>query len=135
MGNYLYILGARNVDVVKVGITTNKIQRRMQQLQTGCPYKLFLLRFLMFPKKENLFKYEKCVHFFLESYKLSGEWFKLPPIEMLDEVLFKVADYAISKKDWYGLEPEEEEDPSDIAYSQWLIDTDPEGHYYWWLKP
>lgn len=57
--------------VVKIGITSGDMPRRLFALQTGSPVKLTLLGFVSVPPH-----YERRVHSALRAQRQHGEWFK-----------------------------------------------------------
>ena len=65
---------------IKIG-QTKEINRRIQHLQNGNPYKLFLLATLPGGKEEERIWLTKC-----RKFKIKGEWIK-PSFHVLDEIL------------------------------------------------
>lgn len=57
---------------VKVG-TTLDIERRVAELQVGCPFPLKL-----FAVREGDEAREAAIHFALSKFAVGGEWFKIP---------------------------------------------------------
>lgn len=78
----IYLIRAQEIYLYKIGITKN-VNRRIKQLQTGCPYKLELVE--SYEPKVFVNKIEKMLHRSYSCYqinedfsKLQGEWFDLP---------------------------------------------------------
>ena len=76
----IYLLAIRDLNVYKVGISSN-VEKRIKTLQTGCPYKLEILKTFQSPKASKI---EKVLHRQYSSkkideneYSLKGEWFYL----------------------------------------------------------
>lgn len=59
---------------VKIGMSTD-VQRRLAEIQTGCPYRVDLLR--SWPTRDAR-KIEARAHTLLGKYRAAGEWFGLP---------------------------------------------------------
>lgn len=83
----LYILFISELNVSKIGISEN-VEKRVKQLQTGCPYKIDLVR--KYDSKLSA-RIEKIMHRKYRSrkvdeneYSLTGEWFFLSPSEVLE---------------------------------------------------
>ena len=55
----------------KIGIATN-VQKRMKQLQTGCPYPIELFAAVKCIDPRTI---EKDLHLMLDFYRQQGEWF------------------------------------------------------------
>lgn len=67
---------------IKIGYTKNDVYKRLQQLQTGCSNKLYLLGWINGDKVK-----EKELHnvFSRDRIRYNGEWFR-PSIEILDYI-------------------------------------------------
>ena len=63
---------------VKVGYTSN-LDRRMEQLQTGNPYKLGVLQAYVFDTELAARQLEAQLHRDLKPYRAQGEWFSRKP--------------------------------------------------------
>lgn len=59
---------------VKIGIT-DTLEQRLQALQTGCPFEMFLLAAIPI----NRDSVETGFHKLFKSHRRRGEWFELPP--------------------------------------------------------
>jgi hypothetical protein len=85
--NFLYIIGNRDQNIYKVGISNNPLSR-IKGIQTGCPFPLTII------KKYNLNSHssniEKKIHNFLEQDKsvksMVGEWFSCD-VRMIDSLV------------------------------------------------
>lgn len=78
----IYLIRAQEIYLYKIGITKN-VNKRIKQLQTGCPYKLELIE--SYEPKFFVNKIEKTLHRSCACYQtnpdfseLQGEWFNLP---------------------------------------------------------
>lgn len=69
---YVYFIGNREHDFVKIGYTAGHPQRRLNALQTGCPFKLEILLVI-----DGDPPWEREFHRVCAESRLSGEWFKL----------------------------------------------------------
>lgn len=84
----VYCLMTEDKSSVKVGYTSNieKIEQRIKQLQTACPFKLLLIGY-----NENLGKEdEKEIHAALKGYKTEGggtEWFSTKSLHVIEYFL------------------------------------------------
>ena len=68
----LYIIKAESA--IKIGVTSN-LDSRIQQLQTGNPYKIIILRTYN-EQKSNIEFLERKLHSVFDDFRLNGEWFK-----------------------------------------------------------
>lgn len=68
---YIYLIGAREVPCVKIGVSAD-CSARLKSLQTGFPYELKLLRQIKHLDAKGI---ESLLHTLLKDYKLHGEWF------------------------------------------------------------
>lgn len=82
----IYILFISELNVCKIGISEN-VERRIKQLQTGCPYKIDVVKTFNSPISSKI---EKVIHRSYTSnkvdeneYNLMGEWFNIPVTEVL----------------------------------------------------
>jgi predicted GIY-YIG superfamily endonuclease len=85
-GIYVYIISAKEfLGLYKIGITDN-IQRRIDDLQTGCPYDLFALK--VYQVRNNAF-IERMLHAFFHKKRVRGEWFRLESrdLEYIDDAM------------------------------------------------
>lgn len=67
----------------KIGRTSGMVEKRIQSLQTGCPYPI--REYASFQCNDSG-KVEREIHEHLDGYRLQGEWFQVPTDE-LDRVL------------------------------------------------
>lgn len=70
----LFVYVVRCHDYVKIGIADD-IKSRIANLQTGCPYKLTLLRHW---RSSDAISEEERLHERWDAYRERGEWFKIP---------------------------------------------------------
>lgn len=68
---YIYLLQQGNTNFYKIGITKS-IEHRLRQLQSGCPEKLKVVRYIKGRHQD-----EKYLHYKHQAYKKVGEWFEL----------------------------------------------------------
>lgn len=73
---FVYLLECitENETIYKIGYTKDKIQKRINKLQTGNGYELIEL--YKFPTKYKQ-KVERHLHRFYNQKRLKGEWFRL----------------------------------------------------------
>ena len=83
----IYILFISELNLSKIGISEN-VGRRVKQLQTGCPFKIDVVRKY---DTANFYKIEKVLHRKYRTnkmddneYNLVGEWFNIPIGEVLN---------------------------------------------------
>jgi len=69
--NYVYFAYAVGTDRIKIGQSVNP-EKRMDELQIACPYKLLLDLVIELPTR-----YEGILHEIFDKYRLHGEWFKM----------------------------------------------------------
>lgn len=72
MEGYVYFIGNREHDLVKIGFTGGDPKRRLNALQTSCPYKLEILLVV-----DGDPQWERSFHTFCAESRLHGEWFRL----------------------------------------------------------
>lgn len=87
VASYVYIITADQFDgIYKIGVTDN-IKRRISDMQTGCPYKLYAER--VFPVDQPLFV-ERMLHAFFYKKRMAGEWFRLSgeDIQYIENAVF-----------------------------------------------
>jgi hypothetical protein len=77
-GSIVYFLQAGSF--IKIGITTGDPRRRIDQLQTGCPYEIRVLGCI--PGGRAL---EQKLHKKFSAFRAHGEWFRMNP-EILQEL-------------------------------------------------
>lgn len=94
-GTDLYVLQSAHTGAIKIG-RTNNINRRIEELQTGCPYKLKLLVHL--PGKGDI---EHYLHDRLSDFRIrsNGEWFKEGGLPSLPEEIYDMID--LERCDWW----------------------------------
>ena len=81
----IYLINGEDSIMYKIGYTEKSITNRMKTLQTGCPYKLKLIKGI-----EGGFGIEKMLHEKYEASRKQGEWFEFkninPVVEYMDDV-------------------------------------------------
>jgi hypothetical protein len=88
----IYLINLENTDLYKIGVTKTTPEKRMKQLQTGCPRRLVLIDFF---GTDRPFQIEAALHRFLRHYKfisedfdyLQGEWFMFREINFRERCL------------------------------------------------
>lgn len=85
----VYIIGAEELIPIKIG-RTKDVWRRIEQMQTGNPYRLNLYG-AFWGKKAAVYSLEWHVHKVLREFGLceSGEWFSVEP-EIAEELVRKI---------------------------------------------
>ncbi len=64
-----------NGNVVKIGVTDD-IERRLGEVQTGCPYEVRVRTKLIFDTRTEAFAMERHLHQTFRKHRTYGEWFK-----------------------------------------------------------
>ena len=84
----LYILQNGETNQYKIGVTNN-LNRRLQQLQTGCPFELKVVKVWTHYNRKVIEKYERVLHRYFTKcgcrIRENGEWFilRVPDINYL----------------------------------------------------
>lgn len=96
--SFIYVITAQEFPCAyKIGLT-NSIERRLAEMQTGCPHLLFALRCY---EVKNPVAVEAMLHAFFHKKRIRGEWFKLDDTDLayiddamasVDEVLYGLLD-------------------------------------------
>lgn len=81
----VYVVGWQESGPCKIGITDN-LDKRLKQLQTGCPYKLVAFQTFPLFNKELTKKLESMAHERLGAFRMQGEWFSLDSKSCIDSV-------------------------------------------------
>ena len=76
--SYVYFVRVAGQSVFKVGISDNP-ERRLADMQIGCPYELLLYATALVTDAETV---EKQLHRVLSSVQVRGEWFAISPGEV-----------------------------------------------------
>jgi hypothetical protein len=105
---HVYFIQAGDDGPIKVGSSTKDVQRRLDELQVGNPYKLRILHSFW-----TIRALEKQIHSVLGEHRLQGEWFEAHPFVLaLGEALaskfpqsrpFHFQSFAVAEKE--GFEP------------------------------
>ena len=75
-GVYFIQCGEGKGAPVKIGVTSD-LEKRIESLQTGCPYILSCKALIPCHDKKQAFKLEKHLHNRFKKNRLTGEWFRL----------------------------------------------------------
>ena len=79
----VYIIVANNFEYLKIGMTKN-IKGRMNNLQSGCPFRLSLWASIRTDKPNEM---ETYLHSEFAEFNVRGEWFSMPDSQ-LDKLLY-----------------------------------------------
>lgn len=82
MGKKLYLIGAPDIDAIKIGISDNP-DERLHTLQVGNPYSLRVLHTI---EVADAALAENAIHRVLETHRLRGEWFAIGFQAVLDAI-------------------------------------------------
>ena len=74
-GVYFIACGGVGSSTTKIGVTSD-LQKRIDSLQTGNPYRLRCIAYIECHKKEDAYKLENYLHRKLKRFRLMGEWFR-----------------------------------------------------------
>lgn len=81
----MYILQNGNTNEYKIG-HTNDLNRRLRELQTGCPNELRVVKLWTHYQKKVVEKYELALHRYYTKcgcrIRANGEWFRLSPADI-----------------------------------------------------
>lgn len=76
----MYILQNGNTNQYKIGVT-NDLNRRLAELQIGCPNEIKVVKLYTHYQRKIIEKYERVLHRFYEKcgcrIRPNGEWFEL----------------------------------------------------------
>lgn len=78
MYSYVYFITDNNGHI-KIGKADNTV-KRLNELQTGNPYKLSIILTVMMPSINDAFSLEQELHQLFKDYRLEGEWFEAEPV-------------------------------------------------------
>lgn len=76
----VYLINAWGTDKYKIGITKSDVEKRIKQLQTGCPDKIVLVNTY---ESKNYRHLESWLHREHTSKRVEGEWFILEDEDVL----------------------------------------------------
>ncbi len=65
-----------NLSSIKVGYTSDSVEKRISQLQTGNLRELNIVMIFTFDSPEMARQIEKLLHFNLKDFRIQGEWFR-----------------------------------------------------------
>ena len=108
----IYLIRAEKTNLYKIGYTSGKVEDRVKGLQTGCPYKISVVRELMGDQAK-----EKRLHNVFSKFRKKGEWF-----EFDKETLKKVEDEMVSttEEEWDIIKVESARN----MYEDWVRTSD-----------
>src|SRR5262245_38436826 len=86
---YVYVIHAAGTNRIKLGVSEQPL-KRLRELQTGSPYQLRLIA--QWPGNRLL---ETTLHERLGAYRVSGEWFEVPPF--IGMLIFQIVHEQIKK--------------------------------------
>lgn len=76
--SYVYFITTNTIHkYVKIGKTSNSIKKRISELQTGNPYKIYLIGWIKCSSDKQAKKIEGSLHTLFKNKRKSGEWFNL----------------------------------------------------------
>jgi hypothetical protein len=91
--HYLYLISCRGEKsvYVKIGMTSS-IQRRLSNVQTGCPHPIAHAFVVLSEYREEVAGLERLLHILLKPERLRAEWYRGTPafFETLDAVLSRI---------------------------------------------
>lgn len=89
MYSYVYFIidGHGHIKIGKADDT----YKRLNELQTGNPYKLSILLTVMMTSVNDAFSLEQELHQLFKDYRLEGEWFEAEPVlKVIDTDIVKL---------------------------------------------
>lgn len=99
---YVYLIACRGESktYVKIGLTSN-IQRRLSNIQTGCPHPITHAFVVRSSYREEVEGLEKLLHMLLEPERLRAEWYEGTKsfFETLDAVLWRINEGGFSHEE------------------------------------
>ena len=106
MKGYIYLICDPSTETYKIGRTSNPVEKRLKQLQTGCSGELFIMDTY---ETEYPVQLEKMLHRKFFTKKQLNEWFKLDSDDICgfsdickqyDEIIASLkTNYFYNKKD------------------------------------
>ncbi len=100
-GGTIYAIGTQGTALVKIGFTTNAVEQRLKQLQTGQPFPLSILATVAVAS--DVQRVERQVHAFLKAERQRGEWFDIAVDEVSLGALIHRALQAIAEEEPTGV--------------------------------
>lgn len=107
MKGYIYLICDPSTETYKIGRTSNPVEKRLKQLQTGCSGELFIMDTY---ETEYPAQLEKMLHRKFFTKKQLNEWFKLDSDDICvfsdickqyDEIITSLkTNYFYNKKGW-----------------------------------
>jgi hypothetical protein len=78
MNVYFFVATNQTKRLLKIG-KANDIQRRLSQVQVGCPYRVTLLGFIELESDRQAYQVEKLLHQRFSRFRTNsgGEWFRM----------------------------------------------------------
>lgn len=83
---YLYLIRFGRRECYKIGVSRNDPRKRLAQLQTGSPERLYLIKSY---RHRNYKEWEQQLHKQLAEYRTSGEWFDCS-LDTIEETISNV---------------------------------------------
>jgi hypothetical protein len=90
---YLYLIQQKGSNYFKVGISNN-VKRRLENLQSGNPHKLYVVRYWFIVDKSI----EALIHNVLAAYHVHLEWFDIPDVTKVLAVIEKVIEMTTAEE-------------------------------------
>lgn len=76
---YIYLINAVGTDKFKIGKTRSPVSTRLDDLQTGCPFRL---RYVYHAYVQNMNQAERELHHQFSLFRCIGEWFTLDQVNV-----------------------------------------------------
>ncbi|RYD70080.1 MAG: GIY-YIG nuclease family protein [Verrucomicrobiaceae bacterium] len=92
METFIYVISGDMAGPCKIGFSNNP-EKRLRQLQTGHPAKLFLHHTQGFPEDRARLM-EQIIHKTIRPFRLKGEWFKIDVASAIAEIEFALIRYG-----------------------------------------
>ena len=100
--HYIYLIACKGETktYVKIGLTSS-IQRRLSNIQTGCPHPIAHAFVVRSEYREEVKGLEKLLHMLLEPARLRAEWYEGTTsfFEMLDAVLSRIKAVNVNNRE------------------------------------
>lgn len=81
----VYVIGMSNQPYVKIGVSNNPFDR-IVGVQTGSPYKLYLVAYIECIDRASAEKLERLLHQHYAAKRSEGEWFNIHHTAILDDI-------------------------------------------------
>jgi len=90
--HYVYLMRMFSTAYCKIGIT-NKIKKRRESIQNGCPLPLILIALEEFGSREQALSFERHILEKYRKHKVQGEWFFIPEKCSCENCFYASYDY------------------------------------------